>query len=495
MSIIFLRKELFADTATNVCCYSCILFCQVWDLKKAERLWSIIQKAVSFSTHILGILKKRGKQMSNLQKIEHEQDSEYSFNTVPTEERKSWVSLAITWAGIVFVLTSMSTGGGLAAGLPFKDVILVSILGTLVLGVIAVLTSIMGCKTGLTYALMTKYVFGSVGSRIATVLSPVVNVGWYAVQAAMYGHFLALLLNLGNTGEIIAMVLSALVMGLLAMFGMRWLTILGYVSIPAIVFLCLGTAIRCTDAAGGIAGLFSYQPASSITISAGLTAVIGGWINACSTNIADVFRFAKNKRDAILATIVGLVVADIFMLMCGAIAAIGMNDSDLPNVLLTLGLVIPGVVLMTTNIWTTNGMNIYCVSLCLTNTFKRDRKLLLGICLVVASIITVFRPYQIGILFTILGAFGVAFPPIAGILITDFYFLNHGQYIQLEKAVFRKWNPYVWIAWLGTIALTYVLPGNQSLVGLILGGVIYFVLMKVTQYKVVVSDDEQKGNQ
>ena len=68
-----------------------------------------------------------------------EQSNDYEFSAVPQDKRKSYFSLTIVWTGYVFVITSMMIGGGLAAGLNFLDIILVTILGNVFLGVIATL--------------------------------------------------------------------------------------------------------------------------------------------------------------------------------------------------------------------------------------------------------------------------------------------------------------------------------------------------------------------
>ena len=76
---------------------------------------------------------------------------EYEFTSVPKDQRKSYTSLTIVWTGYVFVVTSMMTGGGLAAGLTFKEIVYVCILGNIFLGIIATLVSIISSKNGLSF--------------------------------------------------------------------------------------------------------------------------------------------------------------------------------------------------------------------------------------------------------------------------------------------------------------------------------------------------------
>ena len=97
-----------------------------------------------------------------------EADQDYELKEVPLDKRRSFTNLAIVWTGYVFLITSMVAGGGLAAGLTFREIIITTILGNVFLGVLAILVSVIACKTGLTFALLTRHSFGVKGSRIAS---------------------------------------------------------------------------------------------------------------------------------------------------------------------------------------------------------------------------------------------------------------------------------------------------------------------------------------
>lgn len=170
----------------------------------------------------------------------------------------------------------------------------------------AVLISIIACKTGLIFALLTRYSFGSTGSKAASIFVPVVNLGWYTIQAATYGHFVAQVFHMGQVGEGICMAVSAIVMGIFAMCGIGAITILGYIAIPAIVFLSIATAIRSLGVIGGMEALFAYVPSSDMPLFTGITAVIGTWVLSTATCIADIMRYAKDTKAAVSATLTGL---------------------------------------------------------------------------------------------------------------------------------------------------------------------------------------------
>lgn len=418
-------------------------------------------------------------------KVTQENSSnEFEFTSVPINARRSYLSNTIVWTGYVFVITSMMAGGGLAAGLNFKDIVLATMIGNVFLGVIASLVSYVSAKYGLSFALLTKYSFGNSGSRIASFFVPIVNLGWYIIQAATYGHFIALIFKLGPVGESISMVVSALAMGIFALSGMTAIAILGYVSIPAIAFLSIATSVKSVQIAGGFQSILNYVPSTPIALSTGITAIIGTWILSSATCIADIMRFAKNPKEGILSSLTGLLAGNTLMIICGSFAAIALNDSDLTNILLSMGLLIPSIILMTTNIWTTNAANLYSNSLNLSNTFKMDRTKMIIILLGFAAIGTLFKPYEVSFLFSFLNALGNIIPPLAGIIISDYFIVNKCRYKNFEEAkpYFKEYNYWAFITWGISLGLSYILPGLPALISLV-SSIVIFPLQNIFSSK------------
>ena len=413
-----------------------------------------------------------------------EHDTEFSLSAVPESERKSYFSLTIVWTGFVFVITSMMAGGGLSAGLDFKMILVAVLLGNVFLSAIAILVSIIASKTGLTFALMTRYSFGEKGSRIASMFVPIVNIGWYTIQAATYGHFIAQAFGFGDIAELICMAVSAVVMGIFAMKGIKAISILGYIAIPAIIFLSMATSIRAVGMIG-LDGLWNYTPEGHITLSSGITVVIGTWILSTSTCIADIMRYAKSTKEAIAATLTGLLGGNIFMILCGTITSVAVGDSDLTNVLLSMGLLVPCLILMTTNIFTTNASNLYSTSLNLSNAFHMDRQKIIVVLLAISALATLCRPYQVGFLFSFLDLLGTIVPPLPGIILADYFIIHKGEYKDLGSVKFAQFNAVSWLTWGIALAGVYLIPfGLPALKGLIIGGVLYPILMNVTKKQV-----------
>lgn len=416
----------------------------------------------------------------NTQVIENE-NSDFETQAVPQDKRKSFFSITIVWTGFVFLVTSMMAGGGLAKGLSLKEIITATLAGNIFLSILSIAICIIASKTGLSFALITRYSFGHKGSKIATLFVPIVNIGWYTIQSAIYGHFIASILGIEGVGELVLMFISALVMGIFALIGMEALTVLGYVAIPAVIYLSLGAAIKATNM-GGLGHLINYVPQVSMNMIDGMGIVIGTWILSTATCIADIMRFARSTKEAIISTVLGLVVGNSLLIICGAIAAIGSNQSDLCVMLLSMGVVIPSFVLMTTNIFTTNAANLYSTSLNLSNSFNMDRKKLIVIILVISGLLTFTRPNEISNLFIFLDTLGKIVPPLAGIIISDYYVIHKGNYGSLEDAKKLSFNLAPWITWAITLFFVFNIKwGLPALNGIVISMILYVVISLVLE--------------
>ena len=80
----------------------------------------------------------------------------------------------------------------LAAGLTFNELLLAMILGEYFLMYhLQGLVSVIAYKTGLYLRPFDSIQLWSGRIGIASLFVPIVNLGWYTIQAALYGHFIA----------------------------------------------------------------------------------------------------------------------------------------------------------------------------------------------------------------------------------------------------------------------------------------------------------------
>ena len=166
-------------------------------------------------------------------------------------------------------------------------------------------------------------------------------------------------------------------------------------------------------------------------------------------------------------------------------------DGDLINVLLSFGLVFPSLLLLTTNIFTTNGANLYSTSLNLANSFKLNRNIMLAVLIAISALATMTQPYKIDSLFVFLSTLGIIVPPLCGIILADFYLVHRGKYIDYNKATFKKWNLVPWITWaIALICVKFIPFGLASLNGIVIGALLYALITYIVKPNVV---SESKG--
>lgn len=134
---------------------------------------------------------------------------------------------------------------------------------------------------------------------------------------------------------------------------------------------------------------------------------------------------------------------------------------------------------MTTNIFTTNAANLYSNSLNLSNSFNMDRKKIIIILLIVAALATLTKPYEISVFFTFLETLGNVIPPLAGIIIADYFILNKGKYESLKSVKFNKWNTYAFLTWAISLILSFIIPVGLPALTSLISSIIIFPILSI----------------
>ena len=418
--------------------------------------------------------------------------SDYERTAVPREARRGFWQITSVWVGYVFILVSMMAGAGMAAGMSLKNLFIAILVGNICLTVVASLMSVIAYRTGYTFALVCRFSFGREGAKIPSIMYAFIQLGWYVIQAALYGYMIAVYFELGALGEALAMIGSCLFMGLFALKGMRWMSVVGLVSIPTMIMLCTATAMRAVQDAGGWAEVAAFSGEASMSFVTAVGLVLGTWIFGASTTVADFNRFARSTKHVVGGCATGLLIVNSFIIGIGAIVGAASQQWDLVEILFGLGLIVPAFVLLTSNLWTTNSANLYSVGLTLSSVFQKTSRqnIMIGI-MVLASILSLFKPYEIGAVFGMLKGLSIVVPPLTGIVLTDFYLLWRKQYPEhIENLTFRAVNPYAIGAWLVGIGIgAWLTVGFPSFNAMAAAALVYSLAMKGSGFRTVVQKD------
>ncbi|WP_077620045.1 cytosine permease [Bacillus sinesaloumensis] len=401
-------------------------------------------------------------------------DSEFSWQAVPQSSRNGFWKMLSVMLGLTFFSASMLAGGEIGMGLTFSESIVIVLAGNLALGIFTGTLAYIASKTGLSTHLLAKYAFGDKGSYLPSFLLGFTQVGWFGVGVAMFAVPVA---NAMDWNVYALIFIFGLAMTATSIFGMKALVILGFIAVPSIAVLGSYSAVEATNSLGGLGALMEYKPTVSITLSAALTICIGSFISA-GTLTPDFARFAKTSRSAVIATVIAFFLGNSLMFLFGAIGSMSYGLGDISEVMFLQGLMIPAIIVLGLNIWTTNDNALYASGLGFANITKIPKKVFVVVNGLVGTMLAMWMYNNFVGFLTLLGA---AIPSIGAIIITDYFFVKRREYAAFEKMTFKQVNWVSIAAWAVGMGFAQVAPGITPLNALLGTAVIYFVFMKLAE--------------
>ncbi|WP_099300697.1 cytosine permease [Bacillus sp. Marseille-P3800] len=395
-------------------------------------------------------------------------DQEFSWQAVPKTERKHFLKTLAVMLGFTFFSASMLAGGQLGTHLTFSQFLLVVLGGNLLLGLYTGALAHIAAKTGLSTHLLAKHAFGEKGSYLPSFLLAFTQVGWFGVGVAMFAVPVAQAMN-WNVYSLIFV--FGLAMTASAIFGMKSLVLLGFIAVPAIAVLGSYSVTVGIETIGGLQQLFDYDPTATMAISAALAVCIGSFISG-GTLTPDFARFAKTSKQAVSATTIAFFLGNSLMFLFGAVGAMVYGLAEISEVMFLQGLMIPAIVVLGLNIWTTNDNALYASGLGFAHITKLPKKWIV----VVNGIIgTVFAMWMYNNFVGFLTILGIAIPSIGAVLIADYFFVKR----RYDSAV-KKVNGYALGAWIAGVTIAQVAPGIAPLNSLVSTIILYTVFMKLS---------------
>ena len=416
----------------------------------------------------------------NMQKV----DKEFSLQPVPQANRNGFWKMFMLMMGLTFFSASMLSGGQLGTGLTFTEFIWIVLGGNLLLGIYTGALAFIAAKTGLSTHLLARYAFGEKGSYLSSFLLGITQVGWFGVGVAMF----AVPVHAATGIDMyVLIVVSGLLMTATAFIGIKALTVLSFIAVPSIALLGGYSALNATNAAGGIEALMGYQPAEAMGLATALTICIGSFVSA-GTLTPDFARFSKTKRTAVSTTVVAFFIGNSFMFLFGAIGMFAFGLADISEVMFMQGLMLPAIIVLGLNIWTTNDNALYASGLGFSNITKiaKGKLVIVNGVLGTAAAMWLFNNF-VGFL-TILGS---TLPSIGAIILFDFFILRKGKYQAFETMKFKAVNWIAIVSWIGGVAIANLLPGIPPVNGIIGTGVLYLIGMVIAEKAAAKSGLEQ----
>ncbi|WP_193016909.1 cytosine permease [Proteus sp. FME41] len=396
------------------------------------------------------------------------QDNNYSQGPVPISARKGGLALTFVMLGLTFFSASMWTGGALGTGLSFNDFFLAVLIGNLLLGIYTAFLGFIGSKTGLTTHLLARYSFGIKGSWLPSLLLGGTQVGWFGVGVAMFA------IPVGKATGIdinLLIAVSGILMTITVFFGISALTVLSIIAVPAIAILGSYSVYLAIHDMGGLSTLMAVKPTQSLDFNLALAMVVGSFISA-GTLTADFVRFGRNPKVAVIVAIIAFFLGNTLMFVFGAAGAASLGMADISDVMIAQGLLLPAIVVLGLNIWTTNDNALYASGLGFANITGLSSKKLSIINGIIGTLCALWLYNNFVGWLTFLSA---AIPPVGGVIIAD-YLMNKERYNTFNVTSMQSVN---WVALLAVaigIAAGHWLPGIVP-VNAVLGGAISYAVL------------------
>lgn len=415
---------------------------------------------------------------------------DYSLSRVPEGERYSWWSVAVQRFGQLSALSQFLLGATLGFGMDFWSAFWALTLGAVILEVVAIFTGIAGQREGLSTSVLSRWTgFGRHGSSIIGLVIAIGLIGWFGVQNAVFAEGLQSLLGIFPLW--VWSIITGLAVMAIVIYGFLSMTWTAYITVPAFLLLAaysIGSALTHYSLGGLVA---SPAPGPALSIGAGATAVAGGFIIG-SVITPDMTRFNRSAADVVKQTVVGITLGEYVIGLIGVLLAHAVKSSDVIAIVTSTSGVV-GVLILIVATLKINDWNLYSGSLGIVNildsTFGRrvNRAMVTIVIGVLGTILSAAGILQKFVGFLIV--LGVTIPPIAGIMVVDYYVLRRFR-AELDESRARgglpnaleALNPVTIVSWAAASYVGYAVHwGIPALNSLLAAAILYYGLMKIVE--------------
>lgn len=407
------------------------------------------------------------------------QEQDYPLSPVPMDQRKSIWSMGFVLLGFTFFTATMWAGGSVGVAFDFSTMLLVLGAGNLLLGLYAAALGYIAAKTGLNTALMSRFTFGEIGSKLSDFILGFTQIGWYAWGTATMAILLVKLTGLPETWTTPLMVVFGFGFCVTAFIGYRGLELLSRFAVPAMIILVGISMTIATSDAGGFSGLLAITPTGDMTIAAAITLVFGTFVSG-GTQATNWSRFARSGKTAVIATLLAFFLGNGLMTLIGAFGALVYQQSDIVDIMVAQGLATLGILMLFLNLWTTQDNTVYNFAVAGCNMLRTRRRRLVTVGgAAIGTALAVMGMYEWLIPFLVL--LGTFIPPIGGVIMASFFIGYKHQYPALDQAQLPAFKLPGLAAYVIGSAAAYSSPWIAPIVGVVVAALSFGLILIMTE--------------
>lgn len=420
---------------------------------------------------------------------------DFALSRVPRSAQRSWFGIAVQRFGQVSALSQFLLGATLGYSMTFGNAVLAFLFGSIILEVIMCIVGIIGQREGLNTALLARWTgFGEIGASLVGLAIGISLIGWFGIQSAISAESLVALmpglLPVWAWCMIAGLVVTAIVA--VGFGGMQWLA---NVTVPLFLVL-VGWSIITELSRHSLSELVSSAPPGpEMSVGQG-TAIVAGGLIVGAIITADMTRYNRSTADVIKQTVVGVTLGEFVIGLAGVLLAHAAGTGNIVAIV-TSSVGIVGLLIVLSGTLKINDWNLYSASLGLVNfvstAFRKDlhrvsTTIVLGIvgsALAAVGILGKFTDFLI--------VLSAAFPPIAGIMVAEYFIvkiwrgeLDESRATGTLPETAPRVVPATIIIWLVSSVVGYFVTwGIPSITSLVLSMVLYIAAGKLGLIKAV----------
>ncbi|MCL1992908.1 MAG: cytosine permease [Spirochaetes bacterium] len=403
------------------------------------------------------------------------EQNDFATVRIPPNKRRSSFVVSTILIGFCIAMSGLFAGAELSRGLSPMTAIGASLLGNLILVIYAGLCGVIGTREGVSTAMLLRHPFGRNGSRFISAIFAFTLVGWYSWQSGFFGNTINAMFPGGGviTNPQVAAVWGGLAMMISAYHGIKGLTVLNIIAVPLLLIASIVGTILAVNLAGGWQGMMELPVEGPIDFQTAVVMVVGAFAVGGVIQ-SDITRYSKTPFVSMVATVIAFIGAHSFVLVAGYLMGMASGTTNVAMAMLQVIGVWSLLVLITAQ-WTTNDNNLYSSSLALSNIFKVPKKRIVLVLGTVASISAAFGLADMFVGWLVF--LGVSIPPVAGILIADYYFISKRKYNFAEGTRYGSVSITAFSSWLiASIAGFNIAWGIQSINAVVISFAAYLVI-------------------
>lgn len=345
---------------------------------------------------------------------------------VPESEKRGWVPIMFIRLGMISALTQFLVAAVVGYNMDFGSAFWATLIATIILEAVFILMGIAGAWEGLNLSVLARWAgFGRYGSALVGLATAVSLTGWFGVQNGLFAESLRNAVH-GVVPLWLCEVVSGLFVTLLVAYGFSMLRWTAYVAVPAFFVLAAGDVIYLIATHDALRFITAPTPGPTMSIAQGATVVVGALISGAII-APDYARYNRTARDVLLQSVIGIALGEFGVGFVGFILARAVKTSDIPTIMISVNGLLGALVVMFAVV-KVNDINLYSSSLGWVNVIdtvfgrKVNRAVVtlvfgaIGTLLSALGILGQFVPF--------LATLGVVFPPIAGVIIADYFVLR-----------------------------------------------------------------------